>query len=148
MGVRRLRPLPFLVLLAAVGAASPAAAQDGGAWSCEASALRGTVLGTSIEPIVANVGAATCAAQRSSLVDTNALPAPLTATAVSAATALTGQEGARARDRRAVGVGSVSGLRVSAASALPLADIVANVPPLDVLGLVQLDLRPALQSLL
>lgn len=138
----------MLVLLAALGAASPAAAQDGGAWSCEASALRGTVLGTSIEPIVANVGAATCAARRSSLVDTADLPVPLTATAISAATALTGQEDARARDRRAIGVGSVSGLRVSAANALPLADIVANVPPLDVLGLVQLDLRPALQALL
>ena len=127
-------------------------------FGCEASAVRGTLLGTTtIEPVVANRGAAACETVTAGL-DTP-LPVLLSAGAVTAKTTFTGPTGAQA----AGASGGLADLRVLALPQLPItlptaqiSDTLGSVTvPLTGLlstllgGLVNvsIDLRPALQAL-
>ncbi|WP_205695880.1 hypothetical protein [Conexibacter sp. SYSU D00693] len=140
--------LPLVAALAvAAGLAGPstAAAQEGGAWNCAASAVRGTVLGTTIEPVFANVGEPECRTDTHALVDTaKQLPLPLQLSAVTAGTSITGASSSRARDRTALAVGGVTDLKVLALSQLP---DVALGPLLDALPSLSLPIPGALQLL-
>lgn len=161
---RHLRTTALLAAAAAaagVAAPTPAAAADFG---CEASAIRGTVLGnTVIEPAVANRGSAVCSTRTAGL---NApLPALLSAGAVTARTAASGT----GTGRTALAAGGLADVSVRALPELPLrlptpelGAALANVTvPLTTLlqtllrplvpglaGALNLDIRPALQALL
>lgn len=142
-----MRPVSLLAAAAAavVLSASPAQAQTP-SWGCEASALRATVLTTSVEPVMANAGRTACRTERQALADTTPIGLPVSATAVTAGTALTGDDDAPLRDRRAVAVSGVTGLRVSSTSLLPLDQLLTGLPSLNLLG-IQLDLGPAIRDL-
>jgi len=158
-----IRPLRATLLLTAlcaclVAVASPSAAVAA-SYDCEASALRGTLLGaTAIEPVVANRGAGACATR------TEGLDAPLapllTASAASARTAVSSSAGTET----ALAAGGLTDIRVLALPELPitlptaqLADSLGAVT-VPITGLLQtllggivnlqIDVRPALQALL
>ncbi len=146
--------LPLLTLAFALAAPAAASAQSGGSWTCEGSALRGTVLGTTVEPVVANVApGATCRTSRQALADIGALPLPVKASAVTAGTVLGGADGAKARDRKAVAAAGIADLRLQALPALPIQipiePLLVNVPTVTVplLG-ITVDLKPAVRALL
>lgn len=98
----------------ALGAAVPTAA-SAAPYTCEASAVRGSVLARpAVEPVVANRDKA-CTSARAG--GTDVVPAAITAGALSAVTSLAGAEGPQ-RDQAAVASGGVAGLRVA-----PLPDL-------------------------
>lgn len=128
-------------------------------FGCEASAVRGTVLGTTtIEPVVANRGAAACETVAAGL--NSPLPLLLSAGAVTATTSFTGPTGAQAGGA----AGGLADLRVLALPQLPITLPTAQIS--DTLGSVtvplagllstllgglvniSIDVRPALQALL
>lgn len=158
--MRRPSPLHAFLLtaLAAVVVLAVPAAAPAATYTCEASALRGTVLGSAtIEPVVANRGAP-C---RTSAAGLNApLPILLSAGAVTATTRFDdagSQQGALA-------AGGLADVRVLALPQLPITLPTAQIPDtlgsvtVPITGLLQtllgglvsvnLDLRPALQALL
>ena len=157
-----LRPVRAVLLTATLVAAAiafAAPAASAATFGCEASAIRGTLLGTAtIEPVVANRGAPACETASAGL--TAPLPVLLTAGAVTANTTFTGPVGAQSADA----AGGVADLRVLALPQLPItlptaqiSDTLGSVTvPLTGLlstllgGLVNvsIDLRPALQALL
>ena len=147
-------------LAAALAAAAVAAPAQAAGWSCDASALRGSVLGgAAVEPVVANAGAETCRAATRSL--DGVLPVPLGAGAVVASTA--------ADRATVVAAGGLSHLQAGLLPALglPVAQVDvpaslaalridlsgAGLPALPVLGgtplptEVTVDLRPAIAAL-
>jgi hypothetical protein len=145
------------LVVAALTFAAPAA--NAAAFGCEASAVRGTVLGTAtFEPAVANRGAPACKTAAAGL--TAPLPALVTAAAVSANTTFTGPTGAQT----AGAAGGLADVRVLALPELPITLPTAQIS--DTLGSVtvpitgllstllgglvnvSIDLRPALQALL
>ncbi|MDP2709609.1 MAG: hypothetical protein Q8O56_00200 [Solirubrobacteraceae bacterium] len=142
-----------------VGLLAPAPDASAATFGCEASALRGTLLGSVVvEPVVANRGAGAC---RTASAGLNApLPVLLTANAVSANTSLAGPAG----QETAFAAGGVTDIRVLALPQLPitlptaeLSDALGSVT-VPITGLLQtllgglvnvsIDLRPALQALL
>ena len=145
---RRLALALALLVLALVPAAPAAAAP---AWTCEGSALRGTVLGAAtIEPLTANKGAETCTPQRAGLAGLTAgLPLPLAVTAIGAETTVE-NEGRPVAEQKVGALGGVADLSVRALPALPVQlpqpDLSA-VPAITVPGVGTIDLKPAVQSL-
>ena len=123
----------------AFGVAPPAA--SAASLGCEASAVRGTLLGSvAIEPVVANRGAPACRTVAAGL---NApLPVLLSASAVSANTAAGGSAGAEF----AGAAGGLTDLRVLALPQLPITLPTAQIS--DTLGSVTVPLSAALQALL
>jgi len=137
--------------------ASTSTASAAGSFGCEASAVRGTVLGTiAVEPVVANRGATSCRTVAAGL---NApLPVLLNASAVSANTVFNGTPG----QESALAAGGLADVRVLALPQLPITLPTAQIS--DTLGAVtvpltgllqtllglnlSIDLRPALQALL
>lgn len=113
---------------------------------CEASALTGTVLGQAVEPVTANKGEAACKTATGS--GGLALPAPLSANVLGAATELAGT------GTSAVGTatGGLADVRVTLApnllSQLPLQSLVQNVPAITVPLVGSVDLKPAVMDLL
>lgn len=122
------------------------------AWTCEGSAVRGTVLGAAtIEPLTANKGAETCRPARAGLAGaTAALPLPLAVTALGAETTVTNAD--RPEGEQQVGaVGGLADLRVRALPELPLqlpVPDLSGVPAVTVPGVGTLDLKPAVAALL
>ena len=92
-------------LVAVLVAAAPAQAAN---WTCEGSAVRGTVLGAAtIEPLTANKGAETCAPARAGLAGaTAAFPLPLSLAALGAETTVENLDQPRRRRRSAPPAGS------------------------------------------
>ncbi|WP_372790069.1 hypothetical protein, partial [Paraconexibacter sp.] len=142
----------------AVGAAPAHAASP---YNCDASALRGAVLGQpALEPVTANRGKPACANDSAGLADV--LPAPLATSAVVAKT-LVSAEGTPRDQQQALAIGGVADLRVSALPTLPITlpitSVLASLPTLPsipvplllqpVLGAeLSLDVKPALTALL
>lgn len=150
-------------VLAAAGATAAVAPAVASAMParCEASALRGTVLGAAtIEPVTANRNGTPCVDAQGGLA--GALPSPLNANLVFARTVAENPAG-RPDLQRGIAVGGLAGLRISALPELPITlpvdTVLDAVPPLVVpipllsqilIGTDELtiDLRPALQALL
>jgi hypothetical protein len=149
----RMRASLLGAALAATLALPAGAHADGGALQCEASAVRVQAgAAPAVEPATANRGAPHCRTASAALGASGLLPAPLSASALTARTALEGPDGQVAL-QRATATGEVTGLRVAALADLPLPaleipDAVGVVslplpPPLD----APIDLRPALRAL-
>jgi hypothetical protein len=144
-----------LAALACLPAPAPAAE---GAWTCEAHALTGTVLTTSIgDPAAANPAKPACVAAQTSgeaalaPLANPALPNPLAVSALSAKTTLTGPDGAP-QQQVAAAEGGLADLRVSALPGLPIALPLPDLSQyakvaLPIPGAPAIDLRPALQAL-
>jgi hypothetical protein len=139
-----------------VSLAVPATAPAAASFTCDASALRATLLGAqTIEPVTANRGEPACKPATGSLVDTTSLPLPLSAQAVVAKTTVDG-----AGDTQAIlASGGVADLRVSALPSLPLPQQVQDalaqanqaaqgVAPISIPLVGTVDLRPALKALI
>ena len=144
---RRLAPALVGALLYLL-AAAPAQAAD---WTCEGSALRGTVLGaTTIEPLTANKGQATCAPARAGLAGITAgLPLPLTVSALGAETTVENAD--QPVGQRKVGaMGGIADVRVRALPELPIQVPMPDLSAFGAIdaGVVKVDLRQALQNLL
>ncbi len=153
-----------LVAGLAVGAASAPGAQAAtNPFNCDASALRGSLLGTdALEPVTANRGKPACENAAGGLTDV--LPAPLAASAVVARTITSGPAD-RADLQSALGIGGIADVKIGALGlpiALPVDTVLDGVQPLLVplngllapvaalLGVpsLSLDLKPALSALL
>jgi hypothetical protein len=143
----------------AVGLASLPSSASAAAFRCEASAVRGTVLGgAAIEPVVANRGIPGCRTTSEGL--NAALPVVLTAGAVSAKTQFGGAPG----QESAAAAGGLADLRVLSLPQLPITLPTAEISDalgsltVPITGLLQtliggllnitIDVRPALQALL
>lgn len=150
----------FLTVAGLALAATPAAAAAAPTFNCDASALRGTVLGQTIEPVVANRGAQECANQSSGL----AAPLPILLS-LQAATAGTLRDGPADRVdlHRVLAAGGVADLRVRALPELPVqlptaqisdaygalvVPLTGTLSTLLGLGEITIDIRPALNALL
>ena len=145
---RRLTPVIFVIAgLAAV--AGPATAQAAPVtFTCEGSALRGTVLGQPLEPSVFGRGQECRTGQT---VPSITLPGLLRADVLIAA----GQKNNDAMKPSATGVGGLAGARLmllpDTPLPLPTDQILANidaVPPISLPGLVTVDIREALRALI
>jgi hypothetical protein len=148
----RTAPRLLLPALAAalVLAAAPGASAAAG-YTCEASAVRATVLtGPAIEPATANSGAGDCRAATGSLAAPAALPLPLSLGALDATTALDGA-GGPVQGQTAHASAGVADLRVQALPGLPidlpLPDL-SQFAHVQVPGGPEIDLRPAIQALI
>jgi hypothetical protein len=141
-----------LILGGAIVALSclPGTAEAAGTFRCDASALRGTVLGaTTIEPVTANRGQTVCRTATGG--GANALPPPVAASALSAATTISGTPETQA-GQTATAAGGLADIRVQLTpnilNNLPIEQLVANVPPLSVPLVGSVDLKPALREAL
>ena len=155
MSHRRVRSVIATAVLLAAAAATPGTAQAAPAFTCEASALRGTVLGQTIEPVVYGRGQECRSGQ---VVPTVALPELLDANVLVAA-------GTRVDDAAkpaASAAGGLVGARVKLLPSLPITlpteQVIANIAPIRVpvgpagvlLGLpseVVVDIREAVRAL-
>jgi len=162
------RPRRLAVALVA-GLATAAAAAPSGAqaatnpFNCDASALRGGLLGQpALEPVTANRGKAACESATGGLTD--ALPAPLAASAVVARTIVSGPAD-RADLQSALAVGGLADVKIGALGLpielpvdtaldavqpllVPLNGLLAPVAALLGVPSLSLDLKPALEQLL
>ena len=149
----RHRSLSLLAATAlAVVASALTSAAPAHAWQCESSALRGTVLGQTLEPVTANRGAPDCRTTFNALTGPLAnLPLPLDASSVAARTTLAGPAGQPAA-QQAGAAGGIADLRVRTLPELPLRiplPDLSGVPPVAIPALgISVDIRPALQALL
>jgi hypothetical protein len=124
----------MLALAALGGGALPATAAAGG-WTCEASALRASVLGAEpIEPVTANSGAGPCKNVTSTL--DSGLPAALGTGSVAAGTSVIGTDPATGQTVQAVG--GIADLKAGTVDALGLEVPQVEIP--DALKKVTLDL--------
>lgn len=161
MPARRRTLLLTVLATAGVAPALPAAPAHAATWACDASALRGTVLGqATIEPATANRGATDCTSATGGLTDV--LPAPLSASAVVARTVRSGAAD-RPDEQAVLATGGLADLRIGGLPALPITlpidQVLATLPtlpaipvPLLLQGLLgeslSLDIKPALTALL
>jgi hypothetical protein len=142
----------LLVALAALSltlvAAAPAQAAN---WTCEASALRGTVLGAAtIEPLTANKGQDACKPARAGLTGlTAALPLPLGLNALAAETTVENADKS-ADQQRVTASGGITDLRVRTLPELPIQIPVPDLSavPSVTTPLGSIDLKPAVAALL
>jgi hypothetical protein len=138
----RMRASLLGAALAATLALPAGAHADGGALQCEASAVRVQAgAAPAVEPATANRGAPHCRTASAALGASGLLPAPLSAPALTARTALEGPDGQVAL-QRATATGEVTGLRVAALADLPLPAL--EIP--DAVGVVSLPLPPPLDA--
>ncbi|HEX8122640.1 MAG TPA: hypothetical protein VF549_15380 [Solirubrobacteraceae bacterium] len=142
-----LAALLALVTLTAVPSGAAAAG-----WTCEGSAVRGTVLGqVTVEPLTANKGQPACKAARAGLAGLTAgLPLPLAVTALGAETAITNPD-QPAGKQQVSALGGIADLRVRALPDLPLAiplPDISSIPAVVIPGVGSIDLKPAVAALL
>jgi hypothetical protein len=147
------RPARFLLpaLVALVALAAPGGAAAAG-WTCEGSAVRGTVLGqVTVEPLTANKGQPACKPARAGLAGLTAgLPLPLAVTALGAETTVANAD-LPAGKQQVGALGGIADLRVRALPELPLQiplPDLSSVPALTVPGVGSIDLKPAVAALL
>src|SRR3954452_23220913 len=144
----RLRLAAGAAAVMTVGALTGAAPAGAQGFGCEASALRGTVLGgTRVEPVTANHGQATCRTVNATA--PFGVPLLLGASSLVAGTLFEGPAG-RVDQQVATATGAVGDLRIGALPNLPIAlPAPPELPgPIAVPGVGSVDLRPALQALL
>lgn len=149
----------LITTVASVLLAAPAPEARAASFGCQASAVRGTLLGaTTIQPVLANAGVPDCRTSAAGL--GVPLPVPLSATAVSANTIFGGSDG----QETALAAGGLADLRVAALPQLPISLPTAEIPDalgsvtvpvsgllqtlLGGVGTISIDVRPALRSLL
>jgi len=159
---RRLRTaLAVVCTVSGLTALGPATAGAASPHNCDASALRGAVLGqAALEPVTANRGKTVCDNATGGL--TGLLPAPLAASAVVARTIVSGDP-SRPDQQSALAFGGVADVRVSALPELPIAlpidTVLQNLPTLPAIAVpallqpllgasLTLDIHPALTALL
>jgi hypothetical protein len=140
-----------LALIFIVLAAFPAGASAKG-WVCEASALRASILNQpAVEPAAANRGAGDCKEAAGGGGFAPALPIPVTASALTANTALAGPIAGPVNDQLATAQGTVADIRVDSLPTLPI-DLpdpdFSGLGALKVPGIGTVDLRPALEALI
>lgn len=131
-----------------LAAAAPSHAAN---WTCEGSALRGTVLGAAtIEPLTANKGQETCKPARAGLAGLfTTLPLPLALSALGAETTVENADQPVDR-QRVTAFGGITDLRVRALPELPLRiplPDLSSVPAVTT-PLGTIDLKPAVAALL
>src|SRR4051812_34167086 len=141
-----------LALLAVVGVAAALVSSPGAiaatTYNCDASAVRGTVLGTPIEPVTANRGAPQCRSATAGGAGIG-LPTLLGGAMLSATTAFTGPAD-RVDQQKAGAQGGVADLHVLTLPDLPIqlpTGSLPAIPPVTVLG-NSIDLTPAVKALL
>ena len=143
-------PLPAagLALAVVLGLAAPSGASAAG-WTCEASAVRATVLtAPKIEPSTANAGAGDCKAAAGGSAAAPALPAPLSLGLLTSATSLDNPS-APVTGQTAHATGALADLRVQALPGLPIELPLPDLSPyahVPVPGGPEIDLRPAIQA--
>ena len=145
-GLRFLLPTFGAVLALALPATAAAAG-----WTCEASAIRATVLtGPPIEPATANAGAGDCHAASGGLATPPSMPIPLSLGVLDAATSLDNPGGA-VETQTAHASAGVADLRVQALPGLPI-DLpvpdLSDYAHVQIPGGPEVDLRPAIQALI
>src|SRR4051794_12909523 len=142
-----------LALLAVVGVAaalvSPSGAIAATSFNCDASAVRGTVLGATIEPVTANRGVPQC---RSATAGGSGigLPALLSGATLSAATVLAGPAD-RVEQQQAGAQAGIADLHVLTLPDLPIqlpTGSLPSIPAVTVPGVGSVDLAPAVKALL
>jgi hypothetical protein len=146
---RRTVPITFLVAGLVAAVAGPATAQAAPpAFTCEASALRGTVLGQPIEPVVFGRGQE---CRTGETVPTLNVPELLEAKVLIAA----GNRNTDAAKPAASAAGGLAGARLKLLPSIPIPlptdQILANiqaVPPIVIPGVLSVDIREALRALL
>jgi hypothetical protein len=138
-----MRRISFLLpaVAVALAAAAPSTASAAG-WTCQASAVRATILtGPPVEPVTANAGGGDCKAASAGLTTPPALPLPLSLGVLDASTALDNPT-APVKQQTARAQGGVADLRVQALPGLPI-----DLPKPDLSG-IPAPLRPTLEALL
>jgi hypothetical protein len=141
-----------LALLAVVGVAAALVSSPGATaatFNCDASAVRGTVLGTPIEPVTANRGAAACRSATAGGAGIG-LPTVLGGAALSAATSFAGPAD-RIDQQQAGAQAGITDLHVLTLPDLPIQLPTASlpaIPKVTVPGVGSIDLAPAVQALL
>src|SRR3954471_18969950 len=130
--------LPLAVIATAATAAAPARAAD---FTCEASAIKVSVLGAkTLEPVTVNQSADSCADKTRTLTGKAAgLPLPLSADSIFAATSLTGPADAVDK-QRVLATAGVANLGVVSLPTLPIQLPQVTVP--DAVKTVHVDLSP------
>src|SRR5689334_18378560 len=146
-GAVAIAALTAAVLALAGGAPAPAAAAS---WSCDASALRGTLAtAPPFEPVIANRGAATCT--DTSAGGSNALaalPVGLSGGALSAATQLQAPQ-STPDQQRAVATAAATDLRlVPLPGQIPVPALPPGIASFQIPGGPAVDLTPAIAALL
>ncbi|HEV3000005.1 MAG TPA: hypothetical protein VGW75_04625 [Solirubrobacteraceae bacterium] len=147
------RSLAAAAALAVAFALTPAAAAPAQAasWTCEGSAVRGTVLGAAtIEPLTANKGQETCKPARAGLTGlTASLPLPIGLSALGAETTVENADQPADR-QRVTAFGGITDLRVRALPELPLRIPVPDLSAVPAVStpLGTIDLKPAVAALL
>lgn len=145
------RPLTGLALALCAGAllaATPSPAAAAGL-QCDASALRGTILGAAtIEPVTANRGAGACADQAAGGAQAAALLSalPLNASVLGASTFVTPAGTAREK-QAALAIGGLANLTVKALPTLPITLPTASIPPEVLTQTITLPALPLLDPL-
>jgi hypothetical protein len=137
--------IPLALLIAAL---MPASAGAAGNWTCEASAVHGTVLtNLQLDPLAANRGQPACQPATAGISTPSGLPLPISLDALYARTSVDGPAGAQVAGAEA----GVADLKVGSVPSLPLPapDLGVTQVPLSVplLGTITVDLRPALEAL-
>jgi hypothetical protein len=129
---------------------APSTATAAGGWSCEASAVSGTLAGVGFDPLRVNGGAASCGPASAGLAGPGGLPPGISLAALSADTTV---DGSGAGTAGAAGGAADVGVGVTPelAQRLPAPDLGTTtlsitIPPLG--PTVPVDLRPALEALL
>lgn len=122
---RTWRAAPAVLAIGAVLALAPSA-RAASPMNCDASALRGQLLGAlALEPAVANRGQAACKTTKApGTADLGTLGLPVSAGVLTAATAAAGER----ETQRALAVGGVAQLNVGALTALNLPDLSTLIP--------------------
>ena len=132
------------LLVAALSFPGSAAAAP---FTCEASALRGSVASAPpVEPVTANRGASLCRSQTAGANTPTGLPVGLTVSAAFARTTATGAESQPAL-QRAGATGGLGAVRVPLVPGLPGLPPLPDVPPVSVPGFGTIDVRPLLAAL-
>ena len=134
--------IPLALLIAAL---MPASASAAGNWTCEASAVHGTVLtNLSLDPLAANRGQPDCRPATAGISTPSGLPLPISLEVLYARTTADGQVAGAEAGVADLKVGSVPSLP------LPAPDLGVTQLPLSVpvVGTITVDLRPALEALL
>src|SRR5690348_5111493 len=141
-----------LALLAVVGVAAALVPSSGAAaatFNCDASAVHGTVLGQSLEPVTANRGQPSCRTATAGGTGIG-LPTVLGGAVLSAATAFSGPAD-RVDLQQAGAQAGVSDLHVLSLPDLPIqlpTGSLPAIPTVTIPGVGSIDLTPAVQALL
>src|SRR5690348_676470 len=141
--------LALLVVVGVAAALVPTSGAAAATFNCDASALRGTVLGQPLEPVTANRGQPQCKTATAGGTGIG-LPTVLGGAALSAATAFSGPL-SRVDQQQAAAQAGITDLHVLSLPDLPIqlpTGSLPAIPKVSVPGVAGIDLTPAVQALL